>query len=141
MAIDTTRASLGRLLVVDDHPDTVAMVVEYFEHAGYDVFGVHNGPDALSTLEVKHPEVVLLDIRMPGMTGIQVLQQIRVRWRELPVIMVSGADDLELARSSLHRGALDYVQKPFDFEILHRCVAAALTRPGPGARSAAELVR
>ncbi len=62
-------------------------------------------------VQLHQPDVVLLDIRMPGMTGIDVLQQMR-------------------RRSSLRRGALDYVQKPFDFEILHRCVAAATTYRG-----------
>jgi DNA-binding response OmpR family regulator len=119
---------LGRLLVVDDHPDCVDIMAQYFTHAGYEVVGAHNGRDALGMVERHQPDVVLLDIRMPGMTGIDVLQQMRLRWNALPVIMVSGADDLELAKSSLRRGALDYVQKPSDFEILHRCVAAATTR-------------
>ena len=119
---------LGRLLVVDDHPDSVDIMAQYFTHAGYEVVGAHNGRDALSMVDRHHPDVVLLDIHMPGMTGIDVLQQMRLRWSAMPVIMVSGADDLELAKSSLRRGALDYVKKPFDFEILHRCVAAATTR-------------
>jgi FixJ family two-component response regulator len=68
---------------------------------------------------------VLLDIRMAGLTGVEVLQQLRLRWPELPVIMVSGAGDLDLARSCLSRGAVDYVAKSFDLEHLHRCVSAA----------------
>ena len=102
-------------------------MAQYFTHAGYEVVGAHNGRDALAMVQLHQPDVVLLDIRMPGMTGIDVLQQMRLRWSAIPVIMVSGSDDLELAKSSLRRGAIDYVQKPFDFETLHRCVAAATT--------------
>jgi DNA-binding response OmpR family regulator len=123
---------LGRLLVVDDHPDSVTVVAEYFTHAGYEVFGAHNGRDALGMVDQHRPDVVLLDIRMPGMSGVEVLQQIRLRWRALPVVMVSGADDVELARSCLRRGALDYVRKPFDFDNLHRAVAAAAARAATG---------
>jgi len=118
---------LGRLLAVDDQPDCVDIMAQYFTHAGYEVVGAHNGRDALAMVQVHQPDVVLLDVHMPGMTGIDVLQQMRLRWRTIPVIMVSGSDDLELAKSSLRRGAIDYVHKPYDFEILHRCVAAATT--------------
>ena len=128
--------SLGRILIVDDYRLGVDTLVEYFIHAGYEVFGAYDGPDALTMVERHRPDVVLLDIQMPGMSGIEVLQQMRLRWRAMPVIMVSGADDLELAKSSLRRGALDYVRKPFDFEILDRCVAAALMRARSGNASA-----
>ena len=82
----------------------------------------------------KRPDVVLLDIRMPGMTGVQVLQQLRLRAPDLPVVMISGAGDLQIAKSCLTRGAFDYVSKPFDLDHVHRCVAAALARgQGSGA--------
>jgi DNA-binding response OmpR family regulator len=127
MAMVAPRASLGRLLVVDDHPDSVDMVVEYFTQAGYEVFGAYSGSDALRMADLEHPDVVLLDIHMPGLSGVEVLEQMRRRWGALPIIMMSGAGDRELARSCLGQGAVDYVQKPFDVEILQRRVAAALT--------------
>jgi DNA-binding response OmpR family regulator len=102
--------------------------VQYFTHTGYEAFGAYNGSDALRMVEREHPDVVLLDVNMPGLSGIEVLQQMRMRWGTLPIIMVSGAGDRALATSCLQRGAFDYVQKPFDAEILQRCVAAALTR-------------
>jgi two-component system response regulator AtoC len=119
--------SLGRILVVDDDPDVVNMVIDYFAEAGYEVIGAHHGGDGLMLAEQERPDIVLLDIRMPGMSGVEVLQQIHVRWPERAVVIVSGAGDVDLAKRSLRRGAFDYVQKPFDWEYLHRCVAAALT--------------
>jgi DNA-binding response OmpR family regulator len=127
---------LGRILVVDDHPDSVDAVTQYFAYAGYDVVGAHNGGDGLMLADVEHPDIVLLDIRMPGMSGVEVLQQMKLRWPERPVIMISGLGDRDLAKRSLERGAFDYVQKPFDFDLLHRCVAAALSgSPRPRALS------
>ena len=119
-------APLGRLLIVDDDPDIVQMVVDYFTGAGFEVFGAHHGGDALMLAEQESPDVVLLDIRMPGLTGVEVLQQLKLRWPELPVVIVSGAGDAALARRCLKRGAFDYVSKPFNWEYLHRCVGAAL---------------
>jgi DNA-binding response OmpR family regulator len=139
MAMVAPRTSLGRLLVVDDHRDSVDMVVEYFTQAGYEAFGAHNGPDALRMADLEQPDVVLLDIHMPGLSGIEVLQQLRRGRPALPIIMMSGAGDRELARSCLGQGAVDYVQKPFDVETLQRRVAAAVTGAvGAGTRPALE---
>ena len=120
-------APLGRLLIIDDDPNIVEMVVDYFTGAGFQVLGAHHGGDGLMLAEHERPDVVLLDIKMPGLNGVEVLQQIKLRWRELPVIMVSGAGDALLAKRCLTRGAFDYVSKPFNWEYLHRCVGAALT--------------
>ena len=61
-----------------------------------------------------------------GLSGTEVLQQLHLRWPELPVIVISGLGDSELARRSLRRGAFDYVHKPFDWDCLHQCVAARM---------------
>ena len=92
------------------------------------VLEMNHGGDGLMLAEHERPDVVLLDIRMPGLSGTEVLQQFHLRWPELPVIMISGLGNSELARRSLRRGAFDYVHKPFDWDCLHRCVAAALGR-------------
>jgi len=127
----------GRILVIDDDPDLVEVVGEYFLGAGYEVMVANRGVDGLMLAEQKRPDVVLLDIRMAGMTGVQVLQQLRVRLPELPVVMISGASDVQLARSCLARGAFDYVSKPFDLNHVHRCVAAALPQRAPGRATSA----
>src|SRR4051812_45960560 len=122
---------LGRLLVIDDDPNIVEMVIEYFGNAGYQVIGAHHGGDGLMLAEHEHPDVVLLDLRMAGLGGVEILQQLKLRWRALPVIIVSGAGDATLARRCLSRGAFDYVSKPFNWEYLHRCVTAAQSGAGP----------
>ena len=124
----------GRILVIDDDPELVDVIEEYFLGAGYEVVAAHRGAEGLMLAEQKRPDVVLLDIRMPGMTGVQVLQQLRLRAPDLPVVMISGAGDLQIAKGCLTRGAFDYVSKPFELDHVHRCVAAALARgQGSGA--------
>lgn len=125
--------SLGRILVIDDDPNIVEMVVDYFAGAGYEVIAAHHGADGLMLAEQERPDVVLCDIRMPGLSGVEVLQQLKLRRRELPVIIVSGAGDALQAKRCLARGAFDYVPKPFNWEYLNRCVTAALSNPLGGA--------
>jgi DNA-binding response OmpR family regulator len=119
--------SLGTLLVIDDEPDVVEMLSVYFTTSGYQVIGANHGGDGLMLAEFHRPDVVLLDITMPGMDGVEVLQQLRTRWPELPVVMLTAVSDLEIAKGALRRKAFDYVRKPFEWEHLERVVAAALT--------------
>lgn len=118
---------LGTLLVIDDEPDVVEMLSVYFTASGYQVIGANHGGDGLMLAEFHRPDVVLLDIMMPGIDGVEVLQQIRTRWPEVPVVMLTAVANLDIAKGALRRGAFDYVRKPFEWEHLERVVAAALT--------------
>lgn len=118
---------LGTLLVIDDEPDVVEMLSVYFTALGYQVIGANHGGDGLMLAEFHRPDVVLLDIMMPGIDGVEVLQQIRTRWPEVPVVMLTAVANLDIAKGALRRGAFDYVRKPFEWEHLERVVAAALT--------------
>jgi len=130
---------LGRLLLVDDEAPVLDVLSEYFTTQGYAVETASNGPDALSAARHHRPDLVLLDIRMPGMDGVEVLKKIRDIDPTLAVIMVTANEDMALARETLKSGAFDYVAKPFDFRYLDRAVSAALvhsTVTGPQAPTA-----
>jgi len=120
----------GRLLVVDDDRAIVEMVEDYFTEQGLEVVVAYDGAEALRLAQNEPPDVVLLDITMPDMSGVNVLQQMRNRWPDLHVIMLSGIVDEALAKGTLQRGAFDYVVKPFRWERIHECVFAALTHGG-----------
>jgi DNA-binding response OmpR family regulator len=134
---DPRPARLGRILVIDDDAALVELLTSALTDSGFDVVAAHHGGDGLMLADVQTPDLVLLDVRMPGMSGVEVLQQMRARWPWLPVIVVTGLADTTLARSLLDRGAFDYVAKPFDVDHLQRCVAAALTTVKPPSRSTA----
>ncbi|HET7342383.1 MAG TPA: response regulator [Methylomirabilota bacterium] len=129
-------ASLGRILIVDDDVPLAELLSGSLTDQGYETILAHHGADGLMLAEVERPDVVLLDVRMPGLNGVEVLQQMRTRWPYLAVIMISGLGDTELARAMLRRGAFDYLSKPLDLEHLHRCVAAALGAKRPTRHSA-----
>lgn len=129
---------LGRVLVIDDEPGMVDLLTAILSDTGYDVIGALSGGDGLALVDLERPDVMLLDLQMPGVPGVDVLRRVRTLRPELPVIIVSGQADFNLARATLSCGAVDYIPKPFDPEDLIRVVDAALThRPAPGnARSA-----
>ena len=120
--------ALGRILIVDDEAPVREVLAEYFATEGYAVEAATSGLEALSAVSGGRADLVLLDVRMPGLDGVQVLRRIREMSDTLPVIMVTANEDVSLARETLTLGAFDYVAKPFDFDYLDRAVAAGLAR-------------
>jgi two-component system response regulator (stage 0 sporulation protein F) len=124
--------SLGRILCVDDENSVVEVLSEYFTGQGYTVKTANSGEEALRTLSEYQPLVVLLDVRMPGMDGVEVLRRIRAVNTTVSVIMVTANEDVDLARETLKLGAFDYVAKPFDFGYLDQAVTLGLIQAGGG---------
>jgi CheY-like chemotaxis protein len=120
---------LGLILVVDDDGEIVDFLAEHLEEEGFAVVRAGSGAEALAGLCRGIPDVVLLDIAMPGMDGVEVLRRLRQDHPAIPVVMLTGNADEALARSTLQLGATDYVRKPFDMEHLNRVVWASLRPP------------
>lgn len=93
---------------------------------GYDVYKAENGPSAIQMVKEIKPQLVLLDIMMPGMNGIDTLKEIKKIDPDVPVIMVTGVTDEEIAKSAIEQGAYDYVSKPIDFEYLDTTILIKL---------------
>src|SRR5213596_3840529 len=123
----------ARILVVDDDDSVVHLMQEYFVRAGYRVDFAQHGGDALTLIQHDPPDVVLLDITMPGMNGVEVLERILALHAALPVIIVTARSDRALAAPTRALGAFEYVTKPFEFAYLAQVVNRALTRAGEDA--------
>ena len=121
-------AEVGRLLVVDDTPYVREILHEYFTDIGYRVDTVEDGEQAFETLGRERPDVVLLDLMMPRIDGIDVLTGILLMDPALPVVVLTASTDELLARHLIAHGAFDFVPKPFDFDALERVVTAAVAR-------------
>ena len=128
----------ARILIVDDEPPVVRVLSEYLIEQGFDVRGVFSGVQALARMSQEQPDVVLLDVRMPELDGVEVLRRIRDNYPRIPVLMVSGNDDVELAKETVTLGAFDYILKPIDFPYLRRAVDKMLAAAAAAAPSAAE---
>ena len=124
-----------KILIVDDDAEVVEVLTRFFqkEPTEYDVQAVTNGEDALASLVIRTPDLVLLDINMPGMNGLEVMKHID---RQIAVIMVTGNVDSAPAEA-LKLGAFAYIPKPFDLAYVEQLVPLALMRRRPPkARSA-----
>ncbi|MDH6182158.1 two-component system KDP operon response regulator KdpE [Microbacteriaceae bacterium SG_E_30_P1] len=115
-----------KVLIADDDPQMVRAVRITLAARGYDVVTASNGTEALDAAIASHPDLVILDLGMPGLTGIDVIQALR-GWTQVPVLVVSGRSESWDKVEALDAGADDYVTKPFSAdELLARI--RALTR-------------
>ncbi|HEX9286652.1 MAG TPA: response regulator, partial [Thermoanaerobaculia bacterium] len=117
-----------RVLVVDDDPgirDALRMILEY---EGYQVATAAEGKTALATLEADRIDAVLLDIKMPGMDGLEILDRIVEREGAPPVLMISGHGDIATAVEATRRGAADFLEKPPERERILISLQNALAR-------------
>ena len=121
---------MKRLLIVDDEPLIVEVLTEHFKTA-YEIDTASNGADALTAVLRARPDLVLLDINMPRMNGVEVLKDIKKIDESIPVIMVTANEQVALAADALKTGAFGYVPKPFDFRYLDHIIATIFDRQRP----------
>ena len=106
----------SRILVVDDEAairDSLKMTLEY---EGYEVVGAATGQEGLALVEREAPDLVLLDVKMPGMDGLEVLERLRAMNDALPVVVISGHGTIGTAVDAAKKGAFDFIEKPFASE-------------------------
>ena len=106
------------VLVVDDEKDFVEMFSLRLKEAGENVKGVYSGQECLETLTKADIDVIILDIKMPGMDGIETLREVKKRYPLVEVILLTGHGAVDTAVEGMKLGAFDYVNKPADFEDL-----------------------
>jgi DNA-binding NtrC family response regulator len=107
-----------RVLFVDDEEELVSAVVERLDLRGVEAVGVTSGAAALQRIEERDFEVVVLDVKMPGLGGLDVIKRIKQRHPAVQVVMLTGHGSSEDAEEGLRLGAFDYLQKPIDIEVL-----------------------
>jgi DNA-binding NtrC family response regulator len=117
-----TDAPTRRILIVDDEPLILEVLSEHFR-TDFEVETALNGADALGAILRQRPDVVLLDINMPRMNGVEVLKDIKQIDESIAVIMVTANEQVALAAEALKAGAVGYVPKPFDFRYLDHMLA------------------
>lgn len=124
--------SAAKILFVDDEPDIVWAVRYTLSDEGYEVITAGNGAEAISAARHSHPDLVILDIMMPVLDGLQVCHTLRrdQRLAAVPILLLSRRDSLQDRINGLNDGADDYLVKPFDFGELKARVSALLRRSG-----------
>jgi len=107
-----------KILVVDDDPGLSKMITEFVESQGFEASSAPNGNRAIEKVLSGSPELVLLDLKLPDMTGVEVLKKIKGINEDIAVIIITGYGGEQVAVDLIKAGALDYVSKPFEFEAL-----------------------
>ena len=118
----------GKVLVIDDEEairKSLRMVLEY---EGYDYAEAASGPEGIEAVRREAPDAVLLDIKMPGMDGLEALQAVRSRDATTPVLMISGHGDIPTAVEAIHKGAYDFLEKPLESDRVLTALRNAIER-------------
>ena len=108
----------SELLIVDDNPENLRVLGKMLQDEGYSVRAAQNGKQALVSIESAEPDLLLLDVHMPGMDGFELCKTIKsnAEYKHLPVIFLSALDDSFNKVKGFEAGAVDYMTKPFDVE-------------------------
>ncbi len=116
----------NHILVVDDESDVRDLLSKFLTRRGYEVKTAGDGEAALQAIRETRPDIVLLDIRLPKVDGLSVLQRLRDEADDVAIITMSGNADEDTARKSLELGAADFITKPFNLPYLETSLLAKL---------------
>ena len=117
---------MAQILFVDDDPTVGAILHDTLHRLGHHPFGASNIPEALGVLQRESLDLIILDHRMPGMTGLEFLEYLKEEGTDVPVIMLTGHGSIEHAVAAIKAGAVDYITKPVRADQLEVAVSAAL---------------
>jgi DNA-binding NtrC family response regulator len=122
----------SRILLVDDDQDTLVALRDRLEMMGYEILTAEDGAKALQAIDHNHPNLMLLDLELPILSGLDVLEQLARRrlsggrYVKLPVIVMTAYGSVEAAAASIRAGACNFVPKPFDWDRLSTAIHDAL---------------
>jgi len=118
---------MSKIMVVDDEVKACELLERFLERKGYDVITFYSGEKALENVKYESPDVILLDIKMPGMDGIEVLRNIRQFDKDVGIIMVTAMNDEATGKEATRLGANDFITKPVDLDHLETSIRKILT--------------
>ncbi|HOG24181.1 MAG: Sporulation initiation phosphotransferase F [Candidatus Omnitrophica bacterium ADurb.Bin292] len=107
-----------KVVVIDDEPEILKMVSSSLLEAGYATYGAPNGPDGLALVKKEIPDLVILDLGLPGLNGLEVLKELRRTCPQTLVIVLSADREPETLKKALAAGASEYITKPINLETL-----------------------
>lgn len=117
----------NKVLIVDDESNVCDFLSEYLEYKGYLPGIALSGTEAIQKMGSQDYDAVLLDLIMPEMNGFEVLEWIKQNKKNLPVIILSGVKDKDVANDALQSGAVDFIPKPIDLDLLEKILLVNIT--------------
>ena len=119
---------MHKLLIVDDEKDVLFFLKTFFQTRNFDVYTAESGEEAVQKVKNARPHIVLMDIKMPGIGGVEALKRIKAIDPAVAVIMATAVYDESTAKEALALGAYDYVTKPFNLEYMETTVSIKLAQ-------------
>ena len=116
----------AKILIVDDEPSVCYALKEILTKRGHKVSTVLSGEEAIKKVKEERPQIVLLDIRMPQMDGVETLKRIREIDKKIGIVMITAFQEEERGKKCLELGAYDYITKPIDFDYLEKVLMIKL---------------
>lgn len=117
---------MKKILVVDDEQAICNVLKKFLIQKGYEAVSAFSGEEAIRKVKEERPHLVLLDIKMPGMDGIETLEKIRELDKEVGIVMITAVKDEEMGRKCIELGAYDYIIKPFSLDYLEKVLIVKL---------------
>lgn len=118
----------NRILIVDDEPSNLKILGEELRDRGYTVETANDGSGALNKAETSRPDLIILDFMMPGVSGLDVLRELRKKGNDTPVIMITAYSTVDRAVQAMKEGAYDFITRPFEPDHMALVVQKALER-------------
>lgn len=115
-----------KILLVDDETEVCEVDGYYLSKRGYDIICAKSGQEAIDIFTKERPQLVLLDILMPGMDGLECLRRLKQIDKKIPIIMVTCVDEIETAKKAIDLGAVDYITKPLGYQALETAISMYL---------------
>ena len=116
-----------QIMIIDDDPQISSMIAMYFENEGYAVNAFLSAAQALTEIKKIKPDLIILDVMMPDMNGLEALKQIKILDSKIPVVLLTGLHDERMAKEAFENHALDYITKPIDMNYLMNIVNSQLS--------------
>ena len=117
---------MSKILIVDDNENACFLLKSFLDELGYDVSVSHSGIDAVRKVKQLKPDIMLLDLIMDGINGMEVLRRVRLFNNSIGIIMVTAVTDERIGKEALEKGADEYITKPIDYDHLRECILVDL---------------
>ncbi|MFZ5801233.1 MAG: response regulator [Candidatus Omnitrophota bacterium] len=115
-----------KVMIVDDEPEVCEAIDRFLSRRGFSVVTARDGEEALCKVINERPELVFLDIRLPGVDGVECLRRIKQICPQTLVVMVTCVNDLDIAEEAIQLGAIDYITKPCEMEVIEKLATVYL---------------
>lgn len=121
---------MSNIIIIEDDRITQTIVEKALNNWGHSTTVCANGKDGLAEIISKNPDVVITDFQMPGLNGIEVIEQVKRQYPNLPIVLMTAFDEMQLTIKAMQAGAFDYIEKPINLKKLKNIIDTALTKTG-----------